>query len=71
MIPLHNEVFFFFLGGGGGGGGIYRFHSISLSVTSTVLDGFFPYWVQMITTMRSYVAHNDLYLQSHSGMTLQ
>ena len=31
------------------------------SVTSTVLDGFFPYYPQMITTMRGCVAHNDLW----------
>ena len=31
------------------------------SVTSTVLDGFFPYQPQMITTMRGCVAHNDLW----------
>ena len=31
------------------------------SVTSTVLDGFFPYLPQMITTMRECVAHNDLW----------
>ena len=31
------------------------------SVTSTVLDGFFPYLPQMITTMRGCVAHNDLW----------
>ena len=30
-------------------------------VTSTVLDGFFPYYPQMITTMRGCVAHNDLW----------
>ena len=30
-------------------------------ITSTVLDGFFPYLPQMITTMRWCVAHNDLW----------
>ena len=28
---------------------------------STVLDGFFPYWAQMITSMRGCVAYNDLW----------
>ena len=32
-----------------------------LSVASTVLDGFFPYMVQMITSMRRCVAHDDLW----------
>ena len=32
-----------------------------LSVASTVLDGFFPYLVQMITSMRGCVAYNDLW----------
>ena len=32
------------------------------SVSSTVLDGFFPYWVQMITSMRRCVACDDLWL---------
>ena len=31
------------------------------SVTHTVLDGFFPYWAQMITSMRECVVHNDLW----------
>ena len=31
------------------------------SVTSTVLDRFFPYYPQMITTMRGCVADNDLW----------
>ena len=30
-------------------------------VTSAVLDGFFPYQAQMVTTMRGCVAHNDLW----------
>ena len=34
-----------------------RFHSVS----STVLDGFFPYLVQMITSMRRCVACDDLW----------
>ena len=50
--------------------GVYWFHSVRLSVrpacrvrsvTSTVLDGFFPYQPQMITTMRGCVARNDLW----------
>ena len=28
---------------------------------STILDGFFPYLAQMITSMRGYVAYNDLW----------
>ena len=31
------------------------------SVTATVLDGFFPYKAQMITSVRGCVAHNDLW----------
>ena len=31
------------------------------SVATTVLDGFFPYLVQMITSMRRYVACDDLW----------
>ena len=31
------------------------------SATSTVLDGFFSYWVPMINTMRGCVAHHDLW----------
>ena len=31
------------------------------SVASTVLDGFFPYLVQMINSMRGCVAYNDLW----------
>ena len=58
------------LGGGGGGGYIGFTPSVRLSVcpacrvrsvTSRVLDGFFPYLPQMITTMRGCVAHNDLW----------
>ena len=50
--------------------GVYWFQSVRpsvrpacrvRSVTSTVLDGFFPYYPQMITTMRGCVAHNDLW----------
>ena len=45
------------------------------SVASTVQDGFFPYLVQMITSMRN-VSHLmtfdlDLYLQGHSTLTLK
>ena len=42
-------------------------------VTPTVLDGFFAYQAQMITSMRGCLVHNDfdfdLYLQDHSAMT--
>ena len=31
------------------------------SVTPTVLNGFFPYWTQLITIMRGCVLHNDLW----------
>ena len=31
------------------------------SVSSTVMDGFFSYWAQMITTMRGCVVHHDLW----------
>ena len=30
------------------------------SVTPAVLDGFFPYWAQMVTSIRRCVVHNDL-----------
>ena len=48
--------------------GVYWFHSVRPSVhpacrvhsvTSTVLDRFFPYQAQMTTSMRGCVAHND------------
>ena len=64
LYPRNNEVV----------GGVYWFPSVHPSVrpsvcpacrvrfvTSTVLDGFFPYKPQMITTMRGCVAHNDLW----------
>ena len=43
-------------------------------VASTVQDGFFPYLVQMINSMRGTVSHVmtldlDLYLQGHSALT--
>ena len=42
-------------------------------VVSTVQDGFFPYLVQMINSMRGCVAYMtldlDLYLQGHSALT--
>ena len=31
------------------------------SVTPIVLDGFFPYWAHMITSMRGFVSRNDLW----------
>ena len=63
-------------GGGGGGGGILVSVHPSVwpsgppsvcpachvcPVTPAVLDGFFPYWVQLITSIRGCVAHNDLW----------
>ena len=69
---LRNDV----RGGGGGGGGYIGFTlSVSLSVcpsvcpltfrvrpvASTVQDGFFPYLVQMINSMRGCVACDDLW----------
>ena len=57
----------------GGGGGVYLFHFVRpsvrpsvrptcgvRSVTPTVLDGFFPYQAQIITSMWC-VAHNELW----------
>ena len=45
------------------------------STACTVIDGFFPYVVQMITRMRGCVAHNDfdrgLCLQHHLDMILK
>ena len=53
-----------------GGGGVYWFHSVRPSVrpacrvhpvTSTVMDSFFSYKAQMITTIRGCVTHHDLW----------
>ena len=65
------------LGGGGGGGcrvlrffqnleiwifgKFLKFSALTLKKNSTVLDGFFPYLSQMITSMRECVAYNDLW----------
>ena len=61
------------LGGGGGGGGILDSPCLSVCpsvcllpfrvrpVASTVQDGFFPYLVQMINSMRGCVACDDLW----------
>ena len=38
-----------------------KFFSLDLGKKSTVLDGFFPYLIQMITRMRGCVAYNDLW----------
>ena len=38
-----------------------NFSALTLKKISTVLDGFFPYLAQMITTMRECVAYNDLW----------
>ena len=65
--PPRNEV------KAGGGGGVYWIHPVCLSVclsvclltfrvrpvASTVQDGFFPYLVQMINSMRGCVACDD------------
>ena len=38
-----------------------KFSALTLTKKSTVLDGFFPYLAQMITSMRGCVAYNDLW----------
>ena len=38
-----------------------NFSALTLKKKSTVLDGFFPYLAQMITSMRGCVAYNDLW----------
>ena len=40
---------------------VWNFLALTLKKKSTVLDGFFPYLAQMITSMRVYVAYNDLW----------
>ena len=42
-------------------GKFYKFSALTLKKKSTVLDGFFPYVAQMITSMRGCVAYNDLW----------
>ena len=64
------------IGGGGGGRRVlrffqnlkiwifskfYKFLGLDLEKKSTVLDGFFPYLIQMITSIRGCVAYNDLW----------
>ena len=39
----------------------FNFFSLDLEKKSAVLDGFFPYLAQMITSMRGCVAYNDLW----------
>ena len=39
----------------------WNFSALTLKKKSTVLDGFFPYLIQMITSMRECVAYNDLW----------
>ena len=39
----------------------WNFSALTLKIKATVLDGFFPYLVQMITSMRGCVAYNDLW----------
>ena len=39
----------------------WNFLALTLKKKSTVLDGFFPYLIQMITSMRECVAYNDLW----------
>ena len=39
----------------------WNFSALTLKKKSPVLDGFFPYLVQMITSMRGCVAYNDLW----------
>ena len=38
-----------------------KFRALTLKKKSTVLNGFFPYLAQMITSMRGCVAYNDLW----------
>ena len=38
-----------------------NFSALTLKKKSTVVNGFFPYLAQMITSMRGYVAYNDLW----------
>ena len=42
-------------------GKFFKFFGLHLEKKSTVLDGFFPYLAQMITSMRGCVAYNDLW----------
>ena len=44
-----------------------NFSALTLKKKSTVLDGFFPYSSQMITSMRGCVAYNDLWPWSISS----
>ena len=39
----------------------WNFLALTLKKKSTVLDGFFPYLAQMITSMRGCIAYNDLW----------
>ena len=39
----------------------WNFSNLTLKKKSTILDGFFPYLAQMITSMRGCVAYNDLW----------
>ena len=39
----------------------WNFSALTLKKKSTVLDGFFPYVAQMITSVRGCVAYNDLW----------
>ena len=41
-------------------GNFLKFFGLALEKKSTILDGFFPYLAQMITSMRGCVAYNDL-----------
>ena len=42
-------------------GKFLKFFGLDLEIIYTVLDGFFPYLSQMITSMRGCVAYNDLW----------
>ena len=42
-------------------GKFFKFFGLDLEKKSTVLDGFFPYFAQVITSMRGCVAYNDLW----------
>ena len=54
-------VFFFIIWNFEFWANFFNFSALTLKKKSTVLDGFFPYVAQMITSMRRCVAYNDLW----------